>query len=215
MQFPLIHGVAGAAVVDGEDLTTSFYDDFDRATLGDNWTAVHLDGTGSVTLNGSTVTVDSAGSGDFWDRSDGGSIIYRPFGAGYTHEAVVKVVSTNMAGWSRLLMARKSAAANSAFAAAEVSLETWRITPVWRATDGANATFDEQGTVAYDPTQPVWVRGVYDGTKIEFWTSTTSAEGPWDHAGSVTISGLTMWCLCDSMHGGAITYDDFTQTDSF
>lgn len=199
--------------VPGAPGAVTWNDDFNRATLGSDWTALHFDGTGSVTLDGAAVTVDSSGSGDFWQSSDSGSIIYRPFGAGDVHEATVKVAA-GVATWSRLLMARKSAAANSAFAAAHRSGNSGRITPVWRSTDGAAATFSEQGAVAYNSGQPLWIRAHYDGAKIEFWTSQSSATGPWNAAGSVTITGLTLWCLCDSNHGGATVYDDFEQTDS-
>jgi hypothetical protein len=199
--------------VPGAPGAVTWNDDFNRATLGSDWTALHFDGTGSVTLDGAAVTVNSSGSGDFWQSSDGGSIIYRPFGAGDVHEATVKVAA-GVATWSRLLMARKSAAANSAFAAAHPSGNSGRITPVWRSTDGATATFSEQGAVAYNSGQPLWVRARYNGSKIEFWTSQSSATGPWNAAGSVTITGLTLWCLCDSNHGGATVYDDFEQTYS-
>ena len=192
---------------------STFTDDFNRTTLGPNWTEVHLDGSGSVTLDGAAVTVSGSASGDFWVNSDGGSMIYRPFGPGDVHEAIVKVTTTGLEGWSRLLMARASAAANAAFAAAHIAGNTNSITPVWRLNTGATASFNEQGTVAYDASLPLWVRGRYAGGVLQFWTSTDGSSGPWASAGTVTIAGLTMWCLCDSQHGAATTYDDWLQYD--
>ena len=199
---------------EGADSGLIFNDNFNRTTLGSDWTAFHYDGSGSVTLNGATITISSSASGDFESTSDAASLVFHPWAAETHHQAIVKTVTTGLPAWFRSLGMRKSTAANSAYVQIMYSGATGKITIQYRLTDGATATYDTAlGTVGYNSLLPVWVKATYDGSTASFWTSQMSASGPWDLAGTLSIAGMTGWILCDSFHGAATEYDDFESYD--
>lgn len=165
-----------------------------RAT--DHWDgAIHFDGTGSVDWSSTTITIDDADDGDFWDASDGGSIVYRTMPGPQVEQALTTPPSGG-SGDRRSFMLRKSTAANSAFYCLHFDADYSHITTLWRDTDGAIANYPGQNTgVAWNGTDSIRFRLAYDGTTAFAYVSL--AGGAWQLVGSRAIAGLTLVCLVE------------------
>ncbi len=196
--------------------TFGFEDDFERKALGPNWTERHFDGTGSVSLDGSTVTVDSSGSGDFWSTSDTGSMIYRtcaPTPSRVEVDVVDPGVTQGGANQSqRLLMARQVVSqAGTPFVGLTFDSDASHITMFWRSSSGGSATWSgENSGVPWDPAKPLRLRFDLDGSKVVGYVS--QDEGAtWNQVGTVTAVANVPWaCLCAAAYGaGRVKYDNF------
>jgi hypothetical protein len=196
-----------------------FTDDFNRTSLGPNWTELHLDGSGSVSVDGAAVTIDAGGSGDFGGTADGGSLIYRAIPVSSDPLKVarvtceVTVTTTGLPDWARLLMLRASAAADAAFVSI-CKRSTGKIGWVYRAEAGAAAVDAGDSGVTYNPAQPLRIRFISYEKSVELWTSQDGGT-TWGFIAYTGVSEtLALVGLTDSLHTGAVSYDDFSADDS-
>lgn len=177
-----------------------------RAT--DHWDSVHLDGSGTLTFSNTAISVYANGSGDFWDTSDGGSMVYHPLPGPQVEQGITTFTSGSAV---RFYMLRKSTATNSAFYSLLTDLNRSHITTVWRDTDGASASWaGEDSGIAYNGTDSVRARMVYEGGTASAYVSL--AGGSWQLVGSRSIAGLTLVALVDSM-GSSGTGSTFTRDE--
>lgn len=188
----------------------AFTDDFSRTSLGTNWAEVHFDGTGSVTLDGSTVTVDTGGTGDFWTEVDTASMIYRP--VSITGSWRIEVTATTWANgndFNRLLMARSSADANARmFAITRDGVANTQLGLVTRDGVGVSAAWSN-GLVTVDTTSPIHLRIDHDGTTTTAYYS-QDGKTTWTEIGSRNVGTLSLACLAAG-DTSVSTYDDYSE----
>lgn len=198
----------GKRFQDSGGLTGTFTDDFNRTTLGTDWTEEHYNGSGSVTLDGSTVEVDAAGSGDFWDSNDGGSLIYRNTNCSDFTSKVKLVNSTfDSAGFTRLFMLRSSNVSNAAFQSLAFDDGYTHITRISRSSTGAHGDYLGDNTgYNWSGSFPVWLRFDYNDPNLTLEVS--EDDSTWNLVDTVNHSGLLLICLPASLQG-VNTFDDF------
>lgn len=189
--------------------TITFSDDFNRTSLGSNWQEIHYDGSGSVTLNGSTVTVNCAGSGDFSGTSDTGSLITRQVEAISPFRVHVRVVDVGgTTGAACIFMLRGGTAANAKFFAVRLDSDRSHATILWRDMDGAAVGSPGENTgVPYKGAEPFDLRIDYDGATAAAYIE--QGLGGWQQIGSRSIPGLTWVALTASSGSGTVVFDDF------
>lgn len=170
-------------------------------------TAVHYDGSGTVTFGAGTITVDCAGSGDFWGTSDSGSIEYESF---IGTEMETEVTSAVAGAHTRLVMLRSSADANAAFYCAILDGDRSHLTTVWRDTPGGVADWAGEDTgVAYNSGLPLRIRMRYEGGVATAYVSQNDGES-WTQVGTRSVASLSLFCVVNGGGGGqtAVTFTD-------
>lgn len=192
-------------------LNSLYYaDDFDRHELGPDWGVIHYDGSGSVALNGFTVSVSAGGSGDFYTSPDTGSMIYKTLPTDWTAVEVSVINVADGLRYQRLLMVRAGIEANAPYYGILPDGDNSHITTVWRDSYGATATAAGENTgVTWDRTKPLRVRIERDGTTLTAKLSYDNGV-TWQTIGSRIMPEMKYACLCAIYTGvGYVVYDNF------
>ena len=129
----------------------------------------HYDGSGEIIYSYQRIRVDSKGSGDFWNYSDGGSALLIKF------DGIKEVVCQVLGGtdrYRRMLMLRGGLEANSRFLTILFDGNTSHLTLAWRKADGAKAEWLGENTGSpWDGETPFYLKFEYaDGKWKAYWS---------------------------------------------
>jgi hypothetical protein len=187
-----------------------FTDNFNRTTLGPDWTFVTYDGTGSVTLDGFRAIVDSQGSGNFWGTQDGGSAIYRQISVAPPWRIEVDVYN-GAYKFNRFFQVRAGTDNDERMFNILLDGGLNGFALVWRSSKGGSAQWTGSGVVPYDSAKPVRVRIDHDGINTTGYVSQDSGA-TWTLIDSTKqIGALDYALLCETQNGTGTEFDNYEE----
>lgn len=192
------------------ELNTHYADDFSRYDLGPDWGIIHYDNDGSVTLDGTVVTVSVGSAGAFESVSDTGSMIYKRLPSDWTAvEVDITNVSINLA-YQAMLMLRAGLEANAPFYAIRSDSDRSHLTTLYRDSYGASAIWPGDNTgITWDKTKPLRLRIERSGSTLTAKLS-YNGGGTWSTIASRSMPEMKYACLCAGKHNiSYVIYDNF------
>jgi hypothetical protein len=187
-----------------------FSDSFNRTTLGPDWTAIHYDGTGNVTLDGNRVRVDGNGTGNFWNNQDGGSAVYRQISVPPPWRIEVDVYE-GAAQFNRFFQARAGTEDDERMFNILFDGGPDGFALVWRSSKGGTADWTGSGVAPYDSGKPLRARIDHDGTNTTGYVSQDGGQ-TWTKVDETKQVGrLDYALLCVTQNSNGTEFDNYVE----
>ena len=178
------------------------FDDFETGSLNTSlWNVIHYDGSGTASVTGGRLIVDSANSGHFWFTSDGGSGAFAAVPLSDNYAAETHVITPGNQ-YERFFSLRASLSANSRHIAFLYDGGATNMTAMWRDADGSSSGWAGENTgVATGGDTDMCLRISKNGNTYKLWVALDCQN--WQLANSRTGDYHGYVGVIDSIYAGA------------
>ncbi|MCX6666581.1 MAG: DUF2341 domain-containing protein, partial [Euryarchaeota archaeon] len=145
----MYYGNSGASSVSNGSNTFLFFDDFSGSSLDSSkWDQMNS-GTGSITVNGGTITI--ASGGDWWDTADTSRAIVSKTSFSYNYITETYVIGYGQDSYNRFFGLRSSSATNAKVFVLLVDSDRSHVTNVYRDSAGGSANWYGENSGVANP----------------------------------------------------------------
>ena len=178
------------------------FDDFETGSLDTSlWNVVHYDGSGTASVTGGRLLVDSANSGYFWFASDGGSGAFAAVPLSDNYAAETHVITPGNQ-YERFFSLRASLSANSRHIAFLYDGGATHMTTMWRDSDGSSSAWAGENTgIATGGDTDMCLRISKNGNTYKTWVALDCKN--WQVAYSKTGDYHGYVGVIDALYAGA------------